>query len=180
MTIDTSVCLIELLENNKNDLPHDVYCNLCFSLCDLFSDKAFQYGKEVFGDIEAIEIDSMRERLITLSMVFGTPLSPETRKEWERKIALESQRRREHMRKKHPGLHKIGSLLRNHFGKNGEFNEANSLDENTNGLLRQFFPKGTDFNEISEEEIDNAAALLNNRPRKCLNYRTPNEVLWSG
>jgi IS30 family transposase len=53
-------------------------------------------------------------------------------------------------------------------------------NENTNGLLRQFFPKGTDFNKISEEEIDKAAALLNNRPRKCLNYRTPHEVLWSG
>jgi len=53
-------------------------------------------------------------------------------------------------------------------------------NENTNGLLRQFFPKGTDFNEISEEEIDKAAALLNNRPRKCLNYRTPHELLWSG
>ncbi|MBL7214815.1 MAG: IS30 family transposase, partial [Phycisphaerae bacterium] len=50
-------------------------------------------------------------------------------------------------------------------------------NENTNGLLRQFFPKGTDFNKISEEEIDKAAALLNNRPRKCLNYRTPHEVL---
>jgi len=53
-------------------------------------------------------------------------------------------------------------------------------NENTNGLLRQFFPKGTDFNKISDEEIDKAAALLNNRPRKCLNYRTPHEVLWSG
>ena len=54
-------------------------------------------------------------------------------------------------------------------------------------MLRQFFPKGTDFNEFSEEEIDKseeeidkAAALINNRPRKCLNYRTPHEVLWSG
>lgn len=53
-------------------------------------------------------------------------------------------------------------------------------NENTNGLLRQFFPKGTDFNEIGKEEIDKAAVLLNNRPRKCLNYRTPHEVLWSG
>lgn len=53
-------------------------------------------------------------------------------------------------------------------------------NENTNGLLRQFFPKGTDFNEISEEEIDKIEALINNRPRKCLNYRTPHEVLWGG
>jgi transposase, IS30 family len=53
-------------------------------------------------------------------------------------------------------------------------------NENTNGLLRQFFPKGTDFNGVSKETIDKAVALINNRPRKCLNYRTPNEVLWSG
>ncbi len=53
-------------------------------------------------------------------------------------------------------------------------------NENTNGLLRQFFPKGTDFNEISKEDIDTAVALLKNRPRKCLDYRTPHEVLWSG
>lgn len=53
-------------------------------------------------------------------------------------------------------------------------------NENTNGLLRQFFPKGIDFNEISEEEIDRVAALINNRPRKCLDYRTPHEVLWGG
>ncbi|HPS55206.1 MAG TPA: IS30 family transposase [Sedimentisphaerales bacterium] len=53
-------------------------------------------------------------------------------------------------------------------------------NENTNGLLRQFFPKGTDFNQISEEKIDKVAALINDRPRKCLNYRTLHEVLWSG
>ncbi len=53
-------------------------------------------------------------------------------------------------------------------------------NENTNGLLRQFFPKGTDFNELSKKEIDKVASLINNRPRKCLNYRTPHEVLWSG
>ncbi len=53
-------------------------------------------------------------------------------------------------------------------------------NENTNGLLRQSFPKGADINEISEIQIDKVAALLNNRPRKCLNYRTPHEVLWSG
>ncbi|ARN57769.1 IS30 family transposase [Sedimentisphaera salicampi] len=53
-------------------------------------------------------------------------------------------------------------------------------NENTNGLLRQFFPKGTDFKKVSKAEIDKAVSLINNRPRKCLNYRTPNEVLWSG
>ena len=53
-------------------------------------------------------------------------------------------------------------------------------NENTNGLLRQVFPKGTDFNEVGNGELDKAVALINNRPRKCLNYRTPHEVIWSG
>ena len=52
-------------------------------------------------------------------------------------------------------------------------------NENTNGLLRQFFPKGTDFRPIRQGELDKAVEWLNNRPRKCLNYRTPTEVFWS-
>ena len=52
-------------------------------------------------------------------------------------------------------------------------------NENTNGLLRQFFPKGADFNRVSQTELDRVVELLNNRPRKCLNYRTPTEVFWS-
>lgn len=51
-------------------------------------------------------------------------------------------------------------------------------NENTNGLLRQFFPKGMDFDNVSQQELDKKVELLNNRPRKCLNYRTPNEVFW--
>lgn len=52
-------------------------------------------------------------------------------------------------------------------------------NENTNGLLRQFFPKGVDFKRVSQTELDRVVELLNNRPRKCLNYRTPTEVFWS-
>ena len=50
-------------------------------------------------------------------------------------------------------------------------------NENTNGLLRQYFPKGTDFSKITEEDIGFAVKKLNNRPRKCLNYRSPHELL---
>jgi len=50
------------------------------------------------------------------------------------------------------------------------------LNENTNGLLRQYFPKGCDFRTVSNKELAKAVAEINNRPRKCLNYRTPNEV----
>lgn len=51
-------------------------------------------------------------------------------------------------------------------------------NENTNGLLRQFFPKGINFALVRKAEVDRAINLLNNRPRKCLNYRTPTEVFW--
>lgn len=49
-------------------------------------------------------------------------------------------------------------------------------NENTNGLIRQFFPKGTDFSLVSTEEIKRVQDLLNSRPRKTLDYKTPLEV----
>ena len=49
-------------------------------------------------------------------------------------------------------------------------------NKNTNGLLRQYFPKATDFNKISSQQLASAVQQLNNRPRKCLNWRTPREV----
>lgn len=46
-------------------------------------------------------------------------------------------------------------------------------NENTNGLIRQFFPKGTDFNLVTKKEIKRVQHLLNERPRKTLNWETP-------
>ncbi|MEK6604998.1 MAG: IS30 family transposase, partial [Nitrospirota bacterium] len=43
-------------------------------------------------------------------------------------------------------------------------------NENTNGLLRQFFPKGTRFNQVSRKEIKQVQAMLNDRPRKVINW----------
>jgi IS30 family transposase len=51
------------------------------------------------------------------------------------------------------------------------------LNENTNGLLRQFFPKGTDFSTISPLQLERAVSLLNSRPRKRYEFKTPEEVL---
>jgi transposase, IS30 family len=50
-------------------------------------------------------------------------------------------------------------------------------NENTNGLLRQFFPKRTDFTRISHQEVARVENLINERPRRRLDYRTPTEVL---
>ena len=51
-------------------------------------------------------------------------------------------------------------------------------NENANGLLRQYFPKGCDFRKVSQAEIDRAVDRLNNRPRKRLGWKTPNQVLY--
>jgi len=51
-------------------------------------------------------------------------------------------------------------------------------NENMNGLIRQYFPKHRDLRTVTEQEIKRAMNRLNNRPRKCLGYRTPNEVFF--
>ena len=43
-----------------------------------------------------------------------------------------------------------------------------------------FFPKGTNLKIPKPEEVERAVNLINNRPRKCLDYRTPNEVFYKG
>lgn len=51
------------------------------------------------------------------------------------------------------------------------------LNENTNGLIRQYFPKNRDFSTITQKQINQVMDKLNNRPRKCLGIKTPNQVL---
>lgn len=45
--------------------------------------------------------------------------------------------------------------------------------ENENKGLRKYFPKGCDLNEYSQEYISLVEWTLNNKPRKCLGYKTP-------
>lgn len=46
-------------------------------------------------------------------------------------------------------------------------------NENTNGLLRNYFPKGSDFARYTKSDLDRVAHELNTRPRRSLNWLTP-------
>lgn len=48
-------------------------------------------------------------------------------------------------------------------------------NENGNGLLRRYIPKRYDISDLTQEELDEIATELNNRPRKRLGYMTPIE-----
>lgn len=48
--------------------------------------------------------------------------------------------------------------------------------ENVNGLIREYVPKGYSLDDVSQATLNRIAYLLNTRPRKTLNWRTPNEV----
>ena len=43
-------------------------------------------------------------------------------------------------------------------------------------LVRRYLPKKTDFSKVSKRDLYKIQQRLNNRPRKCLDFKTPNEV----
>lgn len=51
-------------------------------------------------------------------------------------------------------------------------------NENTNGLIRQYLPKGTSMAKLTQAQCNLIASKLNSRPRKRLNWRTPEEILY--
>ena len=54
-----------------------------------------------------------------------------------------------------------------------------ATNENLNGLVRQYFPKKHNFATITETEIEFVMERLNNRPRKCLGFKTPNQIFFN-
>jgi IS30 family transposase len=49
--------------------------------------------------------------------------------------------------------------------------------ENINRMIRRYIPKGSDISKYSHQYIQNIVNILNNKPRKSLNYKTPYEVM---
>ena len=52
-------------------------------------------------------------------------------------------------------------------------------NENTNGLIREYLPKGIDFRVVQSDDVLRIVERLNNRPRKCLGFRTPKEAFFN-
>lgn len=50
--------------------------------------------------------------------------------------------------------------------------------ENMNMFIRQYLPRDKNLDEISENDLWEIQEKLNNRPRKCLDYLTPNESFY--
>lgn len=49
--------------------------------------------------------------------------------------------------------------------------------ENMNGLVRRYLPKRADLSQVIQQDLDDIAWELNRRPRKILDYLTPDEML---
>jgi IS30 family transposase len=49
-------------------------------------------------------------------------------------------------------------------------------NENFNGRLRRFFPKGAELANITQIDLDHVIDTMNNTPRKCLGFLSPNEA----
>jgi IS30 family transposase len=65
-----------------------------------------------------------------------------------------------------------------YFADPGKPNQRGA-NENVNGLLRQYFPKGSSFAKISDSDVQRVVRRINSRPRKRLNYLTPEQVFKS-
>jgi transposase, IS30 family len=50
-------------------------------------------------------------------------------------------------------------------------------NENTNGLIRRLYPKKSSFADIGQRELHRIDRYLNDRPRKCLGWKTPREAM---
>ena len=49
--------------------------------------------------------------------------------------------------------------------------------ENSNKLIRRYIPKGANIDGYSDKYIQKIINIINNKPRKILNYKTPREIM---
>ena len=49
-------------------------------------------------------------------------------------------------------------------------------NENMNGRLRRYLPKDAEIDKVTQIDLDLLASKMNRCPRKCLGFKTPNEL----
>ena len=49
-------------------------------------------------------------------------------------------------------------------------------NENANGIIREFLPKGMDLSQLTAKNLLDLEFVINNAPRKILDFKTPHEV----
>ena len=49
-------------------------------------------------------------------------------------------------------------------------------NENANGIIREFLPKGIDLSPFTDQDLRRIEYVMNNTPRKILDFATPQEV----
>ena len=143
------------------------------------------------------EVDTMISRQSTPSLAIAlervsrylkiTKLAAKTATELRRALIRRLNRHPDHMRKTityDNGSENCDHLLINqtlhtqsYFCEPYHSWEKGSV-ENAIGLIKCYLPKKTDFATITKEQIKQIEDLLNNRPRKILNYKTPKEVFY--
>lgn len=73
---------------------------------------------------------------------------------------------------KHEELHQLG--VDTYFA-DPYCSGQRGTNENTNGLIRRYLPKKTSFDNLIQDDLDDIVWEINNRPRKVLNFLTPQE-----
>jgi transposase, IS30 family len=73
----------------------------------------------------------------------------------------------------HYELHKTG--IKTFFTHPYSSQEKGSV-ENRIGIIRMFFPKKTDFKQVNEQQISEVQNIINNRPLRIFNYKSPSEI----
>ena len=112
-----------------------------------------------------------------------TKMQRRTAEETERAVCLKLQK---HVRKtltmdngsenrNHEAIAKSLSLLA--FFCHAYHSWEKGTNENMNGLVRRYLPRKTNLDMVTQQDLDDIANELNNRPRAILDFKTPKEVL---
>lgn len=87
-------------------------------------------------------------------------------------ISLDNGSESSEFRKLEKNLHPLVNFAEPHKPWQGGRNE------NTNDIIRFFFPKGFDFRTVTQKDVHFVENLINNRPRKCLGWKTPTGIFY--